>query len=114
MKVSYNKQQIIDMQNMFYQEQKDYFDYLGARGHYTHEQKEYAFEKIHQCGIRATSRILQIPRRTLQRWCRAYGILVKRCPSWVYEWAERRKKRREFWARRGYALRAQMSPLKKA
>ena len=67
MKSSYNKQQIIDMQNMFYHEQKDHFDCLGEKGHYTNEQKKFAFEKICEYGIRATSRILQIPRRTLQR-----------------------------------------------
>ena len=103
MRSNYNKQQIIAMQDMFYQEQKDYFDCLGRKGHYAYEQKKYAFEKINEYGVRATSRILQIPRRTLQRWCRVYGILVKRCPYWVYEWAERRKKRRMFWAKRGCA-----------
>ncbi|MDP8292739.1 MAG: hypothetical protein P9M04_02885 [Candidatus Orphnella occulta] len=90
MKSSYNKQQIIAMQDMLYQEQKDHFDHLGEKGHYTDEQKKYAFKKISEYGVRVTSRILQIPCRTLQRWCRAYGILVKRCPYWVYEWAENR------------------------
>ncbi len=78
------------------------FMVLGNGGRYTDQQKIYAFGLIRKHGVRGTARILQIPRRTLQRWCRQYGIYVKRCPSWVYEWAERRRKRKEFWARRGY------------
>lgn len=75
---------------------------LGSGGRYTDEQKLYAFELIKEYGVRATARILRLPRRTLQRWCRKYRVYVKRCPSWVYEWAERRRKRRLFWQRRGY------------
>ena len=71
-------------------------------GRYTDKQKNYAFELIRKSGIRATARTLEIPRRTLQRWCRKYHIRVKRCPDWVYDWAERRQRRRAFWARRGY------------
>ena len=78
------------------------FESLGRGGHYTSEQKAYAFQVIEESGIRATAKILKIPRRTLQRWCREYGVPVKRCPYWVYDWAERRRKRREFWERRGY------------
>lgn len=74
----------------------------GNGGRYTEQQKNYAFELIRKHGVRATARILQIPRRTLQRWCRHYRVYVKRCPDWVYGWAERRRKRQEFWARRGY------------
>ncbi len=86
----------------FNEEKKICFQVLGNGGHYTQKQKEYAFELIDEYGIRATARILQIPRRTLQRWCRQYGVYVRRCPAWVYEWAERRRKRREFWERRGH------------
>ena len=75
---------------------------LGNDGQYSQEQKEYAFSLISENGVRATARILQIPRRTLQRWCSRQGVYVKRCPDWVYDWAERRRKRNEFWARRGY------------
>ena len=78
------------------------FHSLGKGRQYTESQKRYAFELIGEYGMRATARILKIPRRTLQRWCREYYIFVKRCPYWVYEWAERRRKRREFWQRRGY------------
>jgi len=89
---------------VFNDEKKDVFISLGAYdgGHYTREQIDYAFDIASEFGIRATSRILGIPRRTLQRWHRKYGIVVKRCPYWVYEWATRRRKRKEFWERRGY------------
>lgn len=86
-----------------FNEEKQYeFISLGNGGRYTPEQKEYAFSRISEYGIRATARILKVPRRTLQRWCRGYGVYVRRCPDWVYGWVRRRKKRREFWARRGY------------
>lgn len=80
------------------------FAMLGNKGdgRYSNKQKSYAIELINEYGIRATARILEIPRRTLQRWCKKYRIRVKRCPDWVYKWAERHRKRREFWQRRGY------------
>jgi len=70
---------------------------------YTEAQKKYALSFIDENGVRATARMLEIPRRTIQRWCRKYGKPVKRCPAWVYDWAYRRHKRREFWRRRGYS-----------
>ncbi|MBA7530403.1 hypothetical protein ES705_22609 [subsurface metagenome] len=85
------------------EEKRSEFNGLGNKRQYTKEQIQYAINFINESGIRATSRILQIPRRTLQRWCRKYQIYVRRCPYWVYEWAERRRKRREFWERRGYS-----------
>jgi len=90
------------MQQQAYDEMQEYFISLGHGGHYTDKQKEYAIEQINEYGIRATTRILAIPRRTLQRWCRQYDVQVKRCPAWVYEWAEKHRKRREFWQRKGY------------
>jgi transposase-like protein len=75
---------------------------LAQCGHYTEEQKKYSIGPINEYGIRVTARILSIPRRTLQRWCRQYDINVKRFPEWVFEWAEKRNKKREFWQRRGY------------
>ena len=86
----------------FNEEKRDLFQAFGEGGHYTQRQKDYAFELIAEYGIRATARILHTPRRTLQRWCRKYGVFVKRCPDWVYGWVERRRKRKEFWQRRGY------------
>ncbi len=93
---------ILMMQQQFYEDKRYHFLALGNEGQYTESQKHFAFELISEYGIRATARILQIPRRTLQRWCRKYNIYVRLCPSWVHEWAERRRKRKEFWARRGY------------
>ncbi len=86
----------------FNEEKRYHFLALGNSKHYSQEQKRYAFELIDEYGIRSTARILKIPRRTLQRWCRTNFIYVKRCPDWVYGWAQRRRKRREFWQRRGY------------
>jgi len=93
---------ILTTQEMFYDDMRLHFKGLGDGRCYTSQQIEYAIEKIDEYGIRATSRILQLPRRTLQRWCRKYNIAVRRCPYWVYEWAKRRRKKREFWARRRY------------
>jgi len=90
----------VDLQN---EEKRAHFAALGkGKRSYTSQQKEYAQSLLDTYGVRATSRILQIPRRTIQRWCRRYGKQVKRCPSWVYDWADRRRRRREFWERRGY------------
>ena len=90
------------MHKQIYKEKGDLFLSLGNRGHYSEQQKRFAFELIGEYGMRATSRILEIPRRTLQRWCRQYGIHVRRCPSWVFEWARLRRKKRRFWEYRGY------------
>jgi len=85
-----------------YEDKRFEFLSLASSKQYNQRQKEYAFELIAEYGIRATARILKTPRRTLQRWCRRNHIRVSRCPSWVYGWAERRQKRKEFWARHGY------------
>jgi hypothetical protein len=75
---------------------------LGKGKRYTDKQKDCAFGILGKSGVRATAKILNVPRRTLQRWCRKKGIYVRRCPDWVYGWAERRRRRQTFWARRGY------------
>ena len=82
-------------------EKLSYFRALESEkgGHYTDKQKDYATDKAISIGVRATSRLLKVPRRTIQRWLRAKGITVKRCPDWVYEWAYWRRKRREKWER---------------
>ena len=69
-------------------EKRAQFNAFGlGKGHYTADQKDYAINKAISIGVRATSRLLQIPRRTIQRWLRSDGITVKRCPDWVYDWA---------------------------
>jgi len=91
---------LVGLQN---EETQMHFALLGkGKWNYTNKQKNYALSLIDTYGVRATARILQIPRRTIQRWCHLYGKQVNRCPLWVYDWAERRRKRREFWQRRGY------------
>jgi len=88
---------------LYNKEKRDQFHYHGkGKRNYTNKQKNCALSLIDTYGVRATARILQMPRRTIQRWCREYGKRVKRCPLWVFDWAERRRKRREFWERRGY------------
>ena len=78
-----------------------YFNNLNPDGgKYSTEQREYAIEKALTIGVRATSRLLHVPRRTIQRWLRSEGITVKRCPDWVYNWAYWRRRRigkRRFW-----------------
>ena len=97
------KAMILVMAEQFNEEKREHFRYLGHGGHYTEKQIEYAFQIVREYGMRAASRILQISRRTLQRWNIKHSwMYFRRCPEWVYEWAERRRKRREFWARRGY------------
>ncbi len=84
-------------------EMRLHFASLGDGGYvYSETQKQYALSLIDQYGVRATARILKLPRITIQRWCRKYNKAMRRCPDWVFEWAERRKKRQEFWERLGY------------
>ncbi len=82
-------------------EKRAEFNALGKdRGHYTIEQKDYAINKAISIGVRATSRLLHVPRRTIQRWLRAKKITVKICPDWVYDWADLRRRRiekRKYW-----------------
>jgi hypothetical protein len=92
---------ILQAQQMIYDEMREEFEAMGTGGRYRRQQKEYAFKVIDDYGVRAAARILGMPRRTLQRWCREQCKYVTRCPDWVYSWAAKRQKRREFWARRG-------------
>ena len=93
---------MIRWQQQAYDEMRDEFEAMGKGKRYCRRQKSYALKLIDQYGLRATARILGLPRRTLQRWCRAECKYVHRCPGWVHSWAAKRRKRREFWARRGY------------
>ena len=93
--------QMIELSN---REMQDRFVLLGDGSRtYTEAQKEYALSLIATYGVRAVSRILQLPRRTIQRWCGQYHKPVDRCPPWVQDWAERRRERRESWERLGYS-----------
>ncbi len=82
--------------------QLSYFQSLNSKGgHYTQEQKEYVVEKAVTIGVRAISRLLKVPRRTIPRWLREKNITIKRCLDWVYDWVYWRRKRREKWERIG-------------
>lgn len=84
---------------------REKFRALGSgKKRYNEEQKEYAINKAQEIGVRATARLLQLPRKTIQRWLRAKGTRVKRCPDWVYDWAYWRRKRREKWERIKYYI----------
>ena len=93
---------IMQAQQAVYDEMRLEFEAMSEGGRYCQRQKDRVFALIDEYGVRATARILQIPRRTLQRWCRIHSKPVRRCPEWVYAWADKRRKRREFWAARGY------------
>lgn len=76
------------------------FRALGSgKRQYTEAQKDCAINQAQTIGVRATARLLNLQRKTIQRWLRSRGIQVKRCPGWVYEWAYWRQKRREKWER---------------
>ncbi len=93
---------ILQAQQAIYDGMREDFEAMGTGGQYNQEQKGYALGLIDEHGVRATARILRLPRRTLQRWCRGQGKYVCRCPAWVYSWAAKRRRKREFWSRRGY------------
>jgi hypothetical protein len=80
--------------------------YEKKSNRYTQRQKDYAVSMAQESGVRATGRILGLQRRTIQRWLRAQGICVKRCPDWLWDWVYYRQKRNEKWERirayRGY------------
>jgi hypothetical protein len=69
---------------------------------YSPEQQVYALNKCQEHGIRATSRLLGVSRRTLQRWCRRYNISIPRYPPWMDDWIARKIRKRDFWSLRGY------------
>jgi len=93
---------IIRVYQAVHDEMRMEFEAMGTDGRYCQTQKDYALRLIDEYGVRAAARILEIPRRTLQRWCRKQFKRVQRCPDWVYSWAAKRQKRREFWVRKGY------------
>jgi hypothetical protein len=87
---------IIEAQQAVYDEMRTDFEAMGTGSPYSQRQKEYALRLIDEHGVRAVARILELPRRTLQRWCREQSKYVKRCPDWVYSWVAKRQKRRRF------------------
>ena len=68
-----NREMFRSAAEQFNEEKRYEFESLSDDGQYTDKQRTYAFELINESGIRATARILGIPRRTLQRWCKRHG-----------------------------------------
>lgn len=93
---------IIQAQPAAHDEKRVEFEAMSMAGRYCQAQKGYALKLIDEYGLRATARILRLPRRTLQRWCRVRRKYVPRGPKWVHSWAAQRRKRRAFRVRRGY------------
>jgi hypothetical protein len=85
---------IIEQENEM---KRDIFRTLGVFGQkrYTEGQKQYAIEQAKEIGVRATARLLYIPRKTLQKWLRFNDITVSRYPAWLPKWVERRNRRWE-------------------
>ena len=69
---------------------------------YSPEQQIFALKKCNEIGIRATSRLLGVSRRTLQRWCKRYNIVIPRYPAWMDDWRKRKIRKRNFWNLRGF------------
>ena len=61
---AFSKETMRLMHDQIYEEKRDLFLSLGDKGHYTEQQKRFAFELIGEHGTRATAGILEIPRRT--------------------------------------------------
>ena len=69
-----------------------YFFILG-RGEpgYNRDQIAYVKQVVGEVGVRGASRVLFIPRRTVQRWARRHGWAAAATPSWVLPWAAGRR-----------------------
>jgi len=86
------KAQMRMLNELYNEELRFQFRSLGdGRRDYTRGQREYVFGLVDIHGVRGTCRILHLPRRTIQRWCRQYGKQVRRCPPWVHSWAGGKK-----------------------
>ena len=83
---------IVRAQQMVYDEMRTEFEAMGTGGPYCQTQKEYALKLVDEYDVRAVARIFGMPRRTLQRWCRAEHKYIQRCPGWVYSWATKRRR----------------------
>ena len=75
---------------------------LALHGKYSPEKQIYALRKCEEIGVRATSRLLGVSRRTLQRWCRRFNVSIPRYPPWMEDWRERKIRKRDFWRLRGF------------
>ena len=91
--------ELIEEQNA---ELREDFRALGPKRRglrYARAQRDWAIGKAGEIGVRATARLLELERKTIQRWLRAARVRVRRAPAWVYDWARWRNERREKWKR---------------
>ena len=77
-------------------------DVWALHSKYSPEQQIFALNKCRELGIRATTRLLGVGRRTLQRWCRRFNVYIPRYPPWMSDWVDRKIRKRDFWSLRGY------------
>ena len=61
---------------------------------YTQAQQGFALNKVFEYGVRATARILGIPRSTLQNWIRKYDVNIPRYPPWMDLWRQKKIRNR--------------------
>lgn len=92
------KQLFKSMIDYYNAEKRDEFKAMTTGHRYTDDQKQFVFDLIKKIGIRATAKVLDIPRRTIHRWTAKHGVKVKRSPDWVYIRAGQRKKNQVFWS----------------
>ena len=106
----FNEQEREEFENIYTQreellKQKKWIRINGVwamHGKYSPEQQAYALKKCEEIGVRATSRLLGVSRRTLQRWCRRFNVYIPRYPPWMSDWVDRKIRKRDFWRLRGY------------
>jgi len=106
----FNEQERDEFQNLYTQrkellKQEKWIRINGIwamHGKYSPEQQVYALKKCEEIGVRATSRLLGVGRRTLQRWCRRFNVHIPRYPPWMDDWRERKIRKRDFWRLKGY------------
>jgi len=78
-----------------------HISYVGQKPNKLRNQGRCFGDEANDSFGRTASRFVNVPRRTIQRWLRAKGITVKRCPDWVYSWAYWRRRsveKRRFWS----------------
>ena len=89
-------------QNLHYNKEELYINGIKAKHtwKYTQRQQAFALNMIYEHGVRATARILRLPRSTLQNWIRKYYIDVPRYPQWMDRWRRKKLKMRRIF--KGY------------
>ena len=91
-----NEHTRIRFQTLHYDKEELHINGIKAKHSwkYTQRQQAFASNQINEYGVRATARILQLPRSTLQNWIRKYYIDVPRYPQWMDNWRRKKLKMR--------------------